>query len=90
MPLLCLFQKCGAGFFLSQSGECLPCDCNGNSNECMDGSGFCVVGRGHFSLLTCFVGPLHLGWELNILPGRPSYLGTKWLIKLFFTLYLSL
>lgn len=35
-------QKCGAGFFLAQSGECLPCDCNGNSNECLDGSGLCV------------------------------------------------
>ncbi|KAK1338098.1 hypothetical protein QTO34_001208 [Cnephaeus nilssonii] len=37
-----MFQTCGAGFFLAQSGECLPCDCNGNSNECLDGSGLCV------------------------------------------------
>ncbi|KAF5919960.1 hypothetical protein HPG69_014326 [Diceros bicornis minor] len=35
-------KKCDAGFFLAQSGECSPCDCNGNSNECLDGSGFCV------------------------------------------------
>ncbi|XP_055980995.1 laminin subunit alpha-4 isoform X1 [Sorex fumeus] len=35
-------EKCGAGFFRAHSGECLPCDCNGNSNECLDGSGFCV------------------------------------------------
>ncbi|XP_068933119.1 laminin subunit alpha-4 isoform X1 [Petaurus breviceps papuanus] len=35
-------QICRAGFFHSVSGECLPCDCNGNSNECLDGSGFCV------------------------------------------------
>ncbi|XP_037698538.1 laminin subunit alpha-4 isoform X3 [Choloepus didactylus] len=35
-------EKCGAGFFHSPSGECLPCDCNGNSNSCLDGSGFCV------------------------------------------------
>lgn len=57
--LLCLFQTCGAGFFLAQSGECLPCDCNGNSNECLDGSGLCVVGRGHFSqisLALCILG----------------------------------
>ncbi|XP_059886415.1 laminin subunit alpha-4 [Delphinus delphis] len=35
-------KKCDAGFFFAQSGECLPCDCNGNSNECLDGSGLCV------------------------------------------------
>ncbi|XP_012409861.1 laminin subunit alpha-4 [Trichechus manatus latirostris] len=35
-------EKCGAGFFRSLSGECLPCDCNSNSNECLDSSGFCV------------------------------------------------
>ncbi|KAF6114382.1 laminin subunit alpha 4 [Phyllostomus discolor] len=35
-------ETCGAGFFLAHSGECLPCDCNGNANECMDGSGLCV------------------------------------------------
>ncbi|XP_006879090.1 PREDICTED: laminin subunit alpha-4-like isoform X2 [Elephantulus edwardii] len=35
-------QKCGAGFFRALSGECLPCDCNSNSNTCLDGSGFCV------------------------------------------------
>lgn len=35
-------KKCGAGFFHAHSGECLPCDCNGHSNECLDGSGFCV------------------------------------------------
>ncbi|XP_074043499.1 laminin subunit alpha-4 isoform X3 [Macrotis lagotis] len=35
-------ESCGTGYFHSVSGECLPCDCNGNSNECLDGSGFCV------------------------------------------------
>ncbi|XP_043858988.1 laminin subunit alpha-4 [Dromiciops gliroides] len=35
-------ERCGLGFFHSVSGECLPCDCNGNSHECLDGSGFCV------------------------------------------------
>ncbi|KAG8510968.1 Laminin subunit alpha-4, partial [Galemys pyrenaicus] len=34
--------KCGPGFFRALSGDCLPCSCNGNSNECLDGSGFCV------------------------------------------------
>ncbi|XP_072499169.1 laminin subunit alpha-4 isoform X2 [Notamacropus eugenii] len=37
-----LAEICGVGYFHSVSGECLPCDCNGNSNECLDGSGFCV------------------------------------------------
>ncbi|XP_008582107.1 PREDICTED: laminin subunit alpha-4 [Galeopterus variegatus] len=35
-------EKCGAGFFRTLSGDCLPCDCNGHSNECLDGSGVCV------------------------------------------------
>ncbi|EGV94984.1 Laminin subunit alpha-4 [Cricetulus griseus] len=35
-------ERCNAGFFRSWSGECLPCDCNGNSQECLDGSGFCL------------------------------------------------
>ncbi|EAW48270.1 laminin, alpha 4, isoform CRA_d [Homo sapiens] len=35
-------EKCNAGFFHTLSGECVPCDCNGNSNECLDGSGYCV------------------------------------------------
>uniref|UniRef100_A0A5F9D8S1 Laminin subunit alpha 4 n=1 Tax=Oryctolagus cuniculus TaxID=9986 RepID=A0A5F9D8S1_RABIT len=39
-------EKCDAGFFRAGSGECLPCDCNGNSNECADGSGVCVSTHG--------------------------------------------
>ncbi|XP_060046586.1 laminin subunit alpha-4 isoform X2 [Erinaceus europaeus] len=35
-------KKCDPGFFRTRSGECLPCDCNGNSKECLDDSGFCV------------------------------------------------
>lgn len=35
-------ERCEAGFFRTLSGECSPCDCNGNSNECLDGSGFCL------------------------------------------------
>ncbi|XP_010596568.2 laminin subunit alpha-4 [Loxodonta africana] len=41
-PLPPAAEKCRAGFFRSPSGECLPCDCNSNSNECLDGSGFCL------------------------------------------------
>lgn len=61
--LLYLFQKCGTAFFLAQSGECLPCNCHGNSDECLDGSGFCVVGQEHLSLSTLFP------WGLCILGG---------------------
>lgn len=35
-------ERCDAGFFRTSSGECSPCDCNGNSHECLDGSGFCL------------------------------------------------
>ncbi|EDL04908.1 laminin, alpha 4, isoform CRA_b [Mus musculus] len=35
-------ERCDAGFFRTLSGECAPCDCNGNSHECLDGSGFCL------------------------------------------------
>ncbi|XP_042117995.1 laminin subunit alpha-4 isoform X1 [Peromyscus maniculatus bairdii] len=35
-------ERCNAGFFRTWSGECSPCDCNGNSQECLDGSGFCL------------------------------------------------
>ncbi|KAM6180735.1 laminin subunit alpha-4 [Erethizon dorsatum] len=41
-PRVAAPEKCDAGFFHAFSGECLPCDCNGNSNECSDGSGFCM------------------------------------------------
>ncbi|XP_028902955.1 laminin subunit alpha-4 isoform X1 [Ornithorhynchus anatinus] len=37
-----LASKCETGYFYSASGECLPCNCNGNSDGCLDGSGICV------------------------------------------------
>ncbi|XP_004673841.1 PREDICTED: laminin subunit alpha-4 isoform X2 [Condylura cristata] len=40
--LLPTAEKCGPGLFRAHSGDCLPCSCNGNSNQCLDGSGFCV------------------------------------------------
>uniref|UniRef100_A0A6J0SY58 Laminin subunit alpha-3 n=1 Tax=Pogona vitticeps TaxID=103695 RepID=A0A6J0SY58_9SAUR len=39
-------QKCSPGFYRENSGlfrgRCLPCNCNGNSDRCLDGSGICV------------------------------------------------
>ncbi|KAM4693682.1 laminin subunit alpha-4 [Discoglossus pictus] len=40
--LVPLSERCEPGFYYSVSGECLQCQCNGNSNKCLDGSGACV------------------------------------------------
>uniref|UniRef100_A0A672V069 Laminin subunit alpha-4 n=1 Tax=Strigops habroptila TaxID=2489341 RepID=A0A672V069_STRHB len=34
--------ECQEGFYRTSSGKCSPCDCNGNANRCLDGSGICV------------------------------------------------
>ncbi|NXU98858.1 LAMA4 protein, partial [Cettia cetti] len=33
---------CQEGFYRTRSGKCAPCNCNGNANRCLDGSGICV------------------------------------------------
>uniref|UniRef100_A0A663LXL1 Laminin subunit alpha-4 n=1 Tax=Athene cunicularia TaxID=194338 RepID=A0A663LXL1_ATHCN len=33
---------CQDGFYRTSSGKCSPCNCNGNANRCLDGSGICV------------------------------------------------
>ncbi|XP_075350602.1 laminin subunit alpha-3 [Mycteria americana] len=39
-------QECGLGFYRENkglfTGHCLPCNCNGNSNRCQDGTGKCI------------------------------------------------
>ncbi|XP_031467021.1 laminin subunit alpha-4 isoform X1 [Phasianus colchicus] len=35
-------EECQEGFYLTSSGKCSPCNCNGNANRCLDGSGICV------------------------------------------------
>ncbi|KAM8811022.1 laminin subunit alpha-3 [Eudromia elegans] len=39
-------QECGLGFYRENkgvfTGRCVPCNCNGNSNRCLDGSGKCI------------------------------------------------
>lgn len=40
-------QECGIGFYRENkglfAGRCVPCNCNGNSNRCQDGTGECIV-----------------------------------------------
>ncbi|KAL9868319.1 laminin subunit alpha-3 isoform 2-T2 [Geothlypis trichas] len=39
-------QECGIGFYRENkglfAGRCVPCNCNGNSNRCQDGTGECI------------------------------------------------
>ncbi|XP_042654043.1 laminin subunit alpha-3 isoform X2 [Tyto alba] len=39
-------QECGLGFYRENkglfTGRCVPCNCNGNSNKCQDGTGKCI------------------------------------------------
>ncbi|XP_076132765.1 laminin subunit alpha-5 isoform X1 [Alosa pseudoharengus] len=39
-------QKCAPGFYRDTKGlflgKCVPCSCNGHSDQCLDGSGVCV------------------------------------------------
>lgn len=40
-------QDCSIGFYRENkglfAGRCVPCNCNGNSNRCQDGTGKCIV-----------------------------------------------
>uniref|UniRef100_A0A8C0UYM9 Laminin subunit alpha-4 n=1 Tax=Cyanistes caeruleus TaxID=156563 RepID=A0A8C0UYM9_CYACU len=38
----CCIPGCQEGFYRTSSGKCSPCNCNGNANRCLDGSGICV------------------------------------------------
>ncbi|XP_042299302.1 laminin subunit alpha-3-like [Sceloporus undulatus] len=39
-------QECSPGFYRENkgllTGRCVPCNCNGNANRCIDGSGICI------------------------------------------------
>ncbi|KAH0617776.1 hypothetical protein JD844_016351 [Phrynosoma platyrhinos] len=39
-------QECSPGFYRENrgllTGRCVPCNCNGNANRCVDGSGICI------------------------------------------------
>uniref|UniRef100_A0A8C1UBQ2 Laminin, alpha 5 n=1 Tax=Cyprinus carpio TaxID=7962 RepID=A0A8C1UBQ2_CYPCA len=47
-------QKCAPGYYRDTKGlflgKCVPCNCNGHSDECVDGSGIC---DGAFGFDTC-------------------------------------
>lgn len=40
-------QRCAPGYYRDTIGlflgKCVPCSCNGHSDQCLDGSGICVV-----------------------------------------------
>uniref|UniRef100_A0A674K998 Laminin subunit alpha 3 n=1 Tax=Terrapene triunguis TaxID=2587831 RepID=A0A674K998_9SAUR len=42
----CSYSECSPGFYRENkglfTGRCVPCNCNGNSNRCQDGSGICI------------------------------------------------
>lgn len=42
-----LAQKCAPGFYRDAIGlflgKCVPCNCHGHSDQCLDGSGICLV-----------------------------------------------
>uniref|UniRef100_A0A8C0ANI7 Laminin subunit alpha 3 n=1 Tax=Buteo japonicus TaxID=224669 RepID=A0A8C0ANI7_9AVES len=44
--LVTTFLECGLGFYRETkgllTGRCVPCNCNGNSNRCQDGTGKCI------------------------------------------------
>uniref|UniRef100_A0A3B3BAH3 Laminin, alpha 4 n=1 Tax=Oryzias melastigma TaxID=30732 RepID=A0A3B3BAH3_ORYME len=40
-------QVCEKGSFLSEQGECLPCNCKGNADSCEDITGVCINCRDH-------------------------------------------
>lgn len=40
-------QRCAPGYYRDTKGlflgKCVPCNCNGHSDQCLDGSGICLV-----------------------------------------------
>ncbi|XP_072296549.1 laminin subunit alpha-4 [Eucyclogobius newberryi] len=42
-----LLKVCGKGFFLSERGFCLPCNCKGNADHCQDITGVCNNCKNH-------------------------------------------
>ncbi|KAK7907540.1 hypothetical protein WMY93_016152 [Mugilogobius chulae] len=42
-----LNKVCEKGFFLSERGLCLPCNCKGNAESCQDITGVCIKCKNH-------------------------------------------
>lgn len=59
--VFCLVQECAPGYYRDTIGlflgKCVPCNCNGHSDHCLDGSGICVVRKtsGTFTIFDCIV-----------------------------------
>uniref|UniRef100_A0AAY4BMX2 Laminin subunit alpha-4 n=1 Tax=Denticeps clupeoides TaxID=299321 RepID=A0AAY4BMX2_9TELE len=42
-----VFAVCSRGFFLSEQGTCLPCNCRGHAQSCEDITGICILCQDH-------------------------------------------
>ncbi|KAJ8270780.1 hypothetical protein GJAV_G00119200 [Gymnothorax javanicus] len=42
-----VLKVCGKGYFLSESNDCLHCNCKGHSDSCEDITGICIACRDH-------------------------------------------
>lgn len=51
-------QECAPGYYRDTFGlflgKCVPCNCNGHSDRCLDGSGVCVVRKKTFEIFIVF------------------------------------
>ncbi|XP_043917839.1 laminin subunit alpha-4 [Protopterus annectens] len=63
-------EKCGVGSYLTYEGNCLPCNCNGHSDKCLDGSGICIGCDGNTAGSHCET--CRDGYIGNVVRGVPS------------------
>ncbi|NXH10683.1 LAMA4 protein, partial [Bucco capensis] len=64
-------EECQEGFYRSSSGKCSPCNCNGNANRCLDGSGICVECQRNTTGEHCEQCPA--GFIGDVVRGVPSF-----------------
>lgn len=46
-----LSQVCARGYFSSDLGDCLPCNCRGHADSCEDITGICIVSLSRYGLV---------------------------------------
>nr|XP_014340991.1 PREDICTED: laminin subunit alpha-4 [Latimeria chalumnae] len=64
-------EECSPGFFLSDSGQCLLCSCNGHSASCLPRSGVCINCRHNTAgdhCERCLEGFIALVWSTSCEP----------------------